>query len=156
MIKRLGLPAAAALLAALVLAAASLAGGPKGAGTAVEVTLTGDNCPQLPAGLVVTLTGVSRTNVDGRGGTHTIINGTATDNAGGSYRFNYHNNTRASGQSFPFDVQVSDHFNLVGNGGANHVHTHFVLRAHVTGPGPEDFEIFWGKFHGDPELCDPL
>jgi hypothetical protein len=97
--------------------------------------------------------------VDAQGKFHdqisTTITGTATDNQGGTYRFNYHNVTTFSPTvDFPFVVHITDHFNLVGNGAANNVHTFFNIALLVTGPDSD--EVISAHFHGDPETCDPL
>jgi hypothetical protein len=61
------------------------------------------------------------------------------------YGFNYHNH--ASQQippgGFPFTAEVTDHFNLVGNGQANQFQVHFVAR--VTFLSPISFTIQFFK-----------
>ena len=147
--------ATVALFVGIWAAGGSLAGGPPSQGVSVNFELTQASCPQLTTpGLIVTGSGTARTSLDGNGNAHTNITGTATDNAGGQYVFNYHDNTRVTGTTFPIEVMITDHFNLVGNGGANHVHTFFVLRLLFT--SPTDFTILFGRAHGDPEVCDPL
>jgi hypothetical protein len=74
--------------------------------------------------------------------------GHGTDNAGNTWRFNYHNNTRLLNDAG--DVQVVDHFNLVGNGGVLHLHSHFVIVFRANG----DVEV--KQVTGDPEGCDPI
>jgi hypothetical protein len=114
----------------------------------------------LAPDVVVSLTGTERASSDASGKLHTIITGTATDNLGGRYVFNYTNNLRQP-TTFPGDFKVSDHFNLVGNGPANKVHTFFVLKIHFT--SPTDFSVLILNTHGDPlsfetgeAICDPL
>jgi hypothetical protein len=128
----------------------------------VEFTLVGGECSDLPAGLTVEGTGIARTifheSVDASGKFHTVIKttitGTATDSAGGTYTFNYHNALSLSPSAdFPFVVTITDHFNLVGSGGANETHTFFVLKVLVTSETTD--EILFAHFHGDP-ACDPL
>ena len=71
----------------------------------------------------------TRTGPDGQ--KHVVYtataSGTAVDEQGNTYRFNYHNHQRyavpADGSSF--QVQMNDHFNLVGSGGANDIHARF-------------------------------
>jgi len=145
---------------ALSLVATTPAGGPANQGTPITATLSGANCSQLAPDVVVTLTGTERTSTDASGKLHTIISGTATDNLGGRYVFNYSNNLRQP-TTFPGDFMVSDHFNLVGSGPANKVHTFFVLRIHFT--SPTDFSVLILKTQNKPlsfetgeEICDPL
>ena len=100
----------------------------------VSFTLTPAICPDV----TTTINGAGeyfvRTNeqVMRDGSTHLIVNvtisGTATDTEGGTYRFNYHNTfhgTVPAGAGL-FEMRATDHFNLVGAGGANHVHVGFV------------------------------
>jgi hypothetical protein len=117
-------------------------------------------------GLVVSGTAnffvVTTTRVDKNGVAHININafadGTATDNNGGSYRFNYFNHSTADVPpgGFPQQVRVTDHFNLNGKGKAAHMHVGFVITVTVTGPGPDDFTINVINLRGDAFVCDPI
>jgi hypothetical protein len=53
---------------------------------------------------------------------------------------------------FPIEITITDHFNLVGNGPANQLHTVVVLRLVISGEGEEEV-VF--NAHGAPE-CDAL
>ena len=120
-------------------------------------------CAQLPPGLVVSGTAdlyvITVVRVDQNGVTHVNINsrvtGTATDNEGGAYRFNYssHMSDEFPSGGLPVQVKWTDHFNLVGNGRANQVHTGFNLRGTVTESG---FEMNFINTHGDPFSCDQI
>ena len=116
-------------------------------------------------GLVVSGTAnfvVTTTRVDKSGVTHLNINsfadGTATDNDGGAYNFNYFNHSGADIQpgGFPQQIFVTDHFNLNGKGKAAHMHVGFVIVVTVTGPGPDDFFINTVNVRGDAFDCDPI
>jgi hypothetical protein len=155
-----------ALLVTAAVGGSALAAGNAGTTTIstepVQFTLVGGECSDLPTGLTVEGSGIARTvfheSVDASGQFHTVIEttitGTATDSAGGTYRFNYHNSQSLSPSAdFPFVVTIADHFNLVGNGGANQTHTFFVLKVLVTSETTD--EILFAHFHGDL-ACDPL
>ena len=130
--------------------------------TPVSFTLTG--CTSLPAGLTVQGSGESfaviTTRVDSNGFTHiqqnTLVTGTATDSSGASYNFNYHNHASLDipPGGFPFTLEGTDHFNLVGNGRANQLQVHFVARATFTSPTTFTFELV--NAHGNPFACDPI
>jgi hypothetical protein len=129
----------------------------------VSFALPAGQCADLPAGVSVMGSGTAivraHSSVDAEGRFHehfaTTITGVAADNLGGTYRFNYHQSTTLSpAADFPFVVHITDHFNLVGNGPANKVHTFFNITLLVTGPGSEEF--LSAHVHGDPETCDPL
>lgn len=120
-------------------------------------------CAQLPDGLVVSGTAdlyvVTVVRVDRNGVSHVNINsrstGTATDNQGGAYRFNYssHMSQEFPPGEYPVQVKWTDHFNLVGAGRTIQVHTGFVLRGTITAAG---FEMNFINTHGDPFSCDPI
>ena len=120
-------------------------------------------CSQLPDGLVVSGTAdlyvVTTVRVDRNGVTHVNINsiaiGTATDNEGGVYRFNYssHRSEEVPPGESNIQVKWTDHFNLVGAGRTIQVHTGFVLRGTING---SDFEMNFINTYGDPFKCDPL
>lgn len=120
-------------------------------------------CAQLPDGLVVSGTAdlyvVTVVRVDKNGVSHVNINsrstGTAIDNQGGTYRFNYssHMSQEFPPGEYPVQVKWTDHFNLVGAGRTLQVHTGFVLRGTITESG---FEMNYINTYGDPFKCDPL
>jgi hypothetical protein len=96
------------------------------------------------------------------GSTHREINttvlGTATDNVGGTYRFDYHNHAAVDippGGS-PVQVMMTDGYNLVGNGGANNLHTHFQATFTAPSTDPETWTYTPIKVHGTPFNCDPI
>jgi hypothetical protein len=78
-----------------------------------------------------------------------VINGTATDGAGNTWRFDYSQNARLVDPAG--DVQLTDHFNLVGNAGVLHLHSHFVA---VFSSAGDLLDLKQGI--GDPEGCDPI
>ena len=131
--------------------------------TAINFTLSG--CPSLPAGVTVSGSGddflVLNSRLDEDGVTHMerndLVIGTATDSAGASYKFNYHNhsNILVPPGGFPWSFSTTDHFNLIGNGQANQLHVHFVAR--VTFPSPSDPPIAeFVNSRGNPFACDPI
>ncbi len=94
----------------------------------VGFVLTAASCPNLPTGTVITGTGTSTTVeiVTTHDGVTTVTNtthahGTATDQDGNTYRFNYSNHFRISNTG-PTDPVLSgvmvDSFSLAGNGPA--------------------------------------
>lgn len=120
-------------------------------------------CSQLPDGLVVSGTAdlyvVTVVRVDADGVSHVTVNskavGTATDNEGGTYKFNYsgHRSDEFPPGGYPVEVKWADHFNLVGTGRTIQVHTGFVLRGTITESG---FEMNFINTYGDPFSCDPI
>jgi len=129
------------------------------------LTFTLSGCSALPPGLIVSGSGndhlVINTSVDGDAVTHIqrndLVTGTAEGSDGASYLFNYHNHSTADvpAGGFPWSLETSDHFNLVGNGRANQMQVHFVLRATFSSPiEPPTIEII--NVHGDPITCDPI
>jgi hypothetical protein len=96
------------------------------------------------------------------GSTHMEINttvlGTAMDTVGGTYRFDYHNHASVDipPGGPPVQVKLTDGYNLVGNSGANNLHTHF--QANFTAPSaePESWSYTPDKVHGTPFNCDPI
>jgi hypothetical protein len=130
----------------------------------MPVTFTLGGCTALPAGLTVSGSGdafiIINTRVDSNGFTHIqrndVTTGSATDSNGATYNFNYHNHASFDipPGGFPFTLESSDHFNLVGNGQANQLQVHFVARVTFTSP-----TTFTGEFinvHGSPFTCDPI
>jgi hypothetical protein len=99
-------------------------------------------CPNLQVTVFGTGESFTVTNhwVDKDGVDHinmnTLVTGTATDSEGATYGFNYHQHASFDipSSGFPFSGQVTDHFNLLGKGKANHLHVEFVLRATFTSP----------------------
>jgi hypothetical protein len=158
----------AAILAAALIAGATIPtafAGNAGSTTvyqeAIEFTLPAGTCPSLPEDLEVHFTGTLHGHIhvstDANGVVHInwpdTISGTASDSDGGTYRFNYHNEAVIRDAGFPIDITITDHFNLVGNGAANHLHTFFVLRLVITEDG--ETEVVFHE-HGDPGQCDAL
>ncbi|HLJ50475.1 MAG TPA: hypothetical protein VKU01_30895 [Bryobacteraceae bacterium] len=128
----------------------------------VSFTLKG--CTQLPAGLVITGSGESllviSTRTDKDGNTvvehNNVVTGTATDNNGGSYIFNYadHATITMPPSVFPFTRSLTDHFNLLGQGQRNQMQVGF--RADVTVIAPNTFIISPINVRGDPMTCDAI
>lgn len=171
--------ASLALLAMLSIglaAPAALAGDPPAPPVPTETTkvtwtLGSGKCKLLPKGLKLSGTGTSRkytfSGMDVNGSPYftefVVIKGTATDNRGGRYRFDYHNSFTAPDADVPYTGIISDHFTLYGNGEADGLHSAFVTRLTVTSEDP-----FQGSFDpiyavGDPfgfadfaPRCDPL
>ena len=140
----------------------------------VGFVLTAASCPNLPTGTVITGTGTSTTveivKTDGNGVT-TVTNtthasGTATDQEGNTYRFNYSNHFRISNTG-PTDPVLSgvmvDSFSLAGNGPAqlnNGFRAEFTLDLLNRIPRRSFVEL---SSRGDPidfatgeARCDPL
>jgi hypothetical protein len=163
MVRRLIGIAGVTLAAMLALTVDATAAPATGKSVLMPFTLDPAVCPQVTS--TVTGTGTEQvfthSSVNGKGVTHMVVittaRGTATDTVGGRYRFNYLNNTKTVIQpgGLPQDILIRDHFNLVGNG-SNQVHTSFVVRVHVFGPGQTDFTVEVVKTHGDPDHCDPI
>jgi hypothetical protein len=126
-----GLVLAVFAVSALALSAGSaLAAAPSVEPISTGFTLSSVTCSELPAGTTIegTGTGVSVTSesTDANGVT-TVMNtthiaGTATDQAGNTYRFNYSNHYQVSNTG-PTDPVLSgimvDTFSLAGNGPAH-------------------------------------
>jgi hypothetical protein len=155
----------AAVVAAATAWAGVAAGGNAGSTTVltmpVSFTLSAAVCDDITSD--VTGEGTAHVNlhesVDANGVVHfaitTVVNGTAEDENGGTYRFSYHNTEHFNFSGFPVLIYISDHFNLVGNGGANHSHSFFNLLISVadeTDPGT----FLRATAHGDPMHCDPI
>jgi len=130
--------------------------------SAISFTLKG--CTQLPAGLVITGSGESfiviSTRTDQNGNTvierHNVVTGTATDNQGGSYIFNYADNSTMTipPNVFPITASVNDHFNLLGAGPGNQMQVGF--NADVTITSPTTFIFTPISIRGNPASCDPI
>jgi hypothetical protein len=126
-------------LATLAVAAAALALGGTSALAAdggatieefpVSFVMTSATCPNLPAGTTINGAGTmksittTRTDKDGITTVHNAshAHGTATDQAGNTYVFNYENNFRISNsEASPavFSGRMTDSFSLAGSGPA--------------------------------------
>jgi len=159
MVVRAALAAAALMLQTLLLTVPALA---EVTQTRIPITftLTPEVCPNLQ----VTVEGsgelfVVMTEQTNPNGVTRIINnlatGTATDNEGATYVFNYHlhDNVRIPPEGFPITVVENDHFNLVGKGQANHLQVGFVVRVVVW--APDQFAVEFVNQHG-LLACDPI
>jgi hypothetical protein len=130
--------------------------------TPVSFTLKG--CSMLPTGLIVYGSGESflvvNSRVDQSGVTYieqnNLVTGKAIDSNGATYLFNYfdHASFQIPPSGFPFTLDLTDHFNLVGNGQANQYQVHFVAR--VTFYSPTSVTIQGINIHGDPMTCDAI
>jgi len=131
--------------------------------TPLSFILTPTRCPNLQ----VTVEGsgdsfiVTNERIDKNGIHHIIMNnlvtGSATDSDGANYGFNYHNHAsfEIPPSGFPFQVALTDHFNLNGQGKANHLHVGFVARLTFTGPSdPPIVEVV--NERGNPMGCDGI
>ena len=129
----------------------------------VSFTLSSPPCGDLPAGTTVTGTGTSRTKtqVSVEEGVYRIrvdteATGTATDNVGRTYRFDYENNFRISFKTLPAEGVMKDHFRLIPNGAGPKVKTAFNIKILVSSLDPFDFVVLSGTVQGDPINCDPI
>jgi hypothetical protein len=135
----------------------------------VEFTIPADACSLLPAGLEVSGTGkrfqVLSTKLKKNGSTLEIsndfIDGTATDNNGGTYNFVYTNQAQ---HVFPkgggaVQVNMTDTFILDNTNGTNDYTVAFHWKWTYTPPAGEwppndNWDQMWTI--GDPLTCDPL
>jgi hypothetical protein len=128
-VKQLVITALASVALTVGLASEVAAGGATIETTTVTFTITSAHCQYLPAGTTITGSGTQKsiTNVrtDASGITtienSTHAHGTATDNHGNTYVFNYSNSFRASNSvASPgtFSGSMTDAFSLAGNGPA--------------------------------------
>src|SRR5262245_44202435 len=126
-------------------------------------------CADLPPGVTL-ISGDANfflrttTRVDSDGGVHLNLNGTAfgtaTDNNGVVYSFNYANHFSIDmppSGDFPQQVRMTDHLNLNGKGKANHMKVGFVIVGSIDDPG----DVFpWHtdaiNIRGDAFDCDPI
>jgi hypothetical protein len=138
---------AAATVAALAFAGSAL--GEKPVTVPVSFDLSAATCSQLPSGTAIHGEGTEMFSDTSSGTFHAVANGTATDGAGNTWRFNYDQNGRPVGDGG--DVQLTDHFNLVGNAGVLHLHSHFVAVFSSTGD-----LVQLKQLTGDPMGCDPI
>jgi hypothetical protein len=128
----------------------------------------GTPCVDLPPG-VTSISGVAEffqrtiTRVDSSGVTHLNIDatalGAAIDNNGVVYSFNYanHFSIDVPPGEFPQQIRMTDHFNLNGEGKANHMHVGFVIVGTIDASGdvfPWDTETI--NIRGDAFNCDPI
>jgi hypothetical protein len=134
----------------------------------VSFTIDAGSCPDITSD--VTGTGVWRevtnTRVGADGQTYVVYNatasGTAVDEEGTTYRFNYHNHQQYALPADGSDHQVwmNDHFNLVGAGGANDIHVGFVGLITFSAAGaPISFDLFINqRGYDEPSFppCDPI
>ena len=159
-----GITFLAAIIAGLIFLSASASAQTYREHFTVPFTIPYDgSCAQLPDGLVISgiadLYVVTVTKVDRNGVTNVNINsraiGTATDNQGRAYRYNYssHQSQEFPPGEYPVQIKWTDHFNLVGAGRTIQVHTGFVLRGTITASG---FEMNFINTYGDPFSCDPI
>ena len=140
------------LLTAATTAALAFAGsafGDKPITVPITFDLGAATCSQLPPGTTIHGEGTAQFSATSSGNFHSVINGTATDGAGNSWRFNYTQNVRPVGDGG--DVQLTDHFNLTGNAGVIHLHSHFVAVFSSTGD-----LVDLKQLTGDPMGCDPI
>ena len=112
-------------------------------------------CSMMPNGMWVRGTGTWTffEEAGGNGVINSMAHGTATDNNGGSYRWNYHQSIQPLGDGI--HSRVVDEFGLDGSGAAGGIHSHFI--AIIEGTDLENsptFELLLLK--GDPFTCDPL
>jgi hypothetical protein len=135
----------------------------------VDFVLTSATCPNLPGGTVLTGSGtrksITTTRTD-RDGVVTVTNstharGTATDQAGNTYVFNYSNAFRATLEGGVYSGFMTDAFALAGRGPVR-------LNNGFVGDFESDFSTFFRvpnviSSHGDPldfatgdVHCDPI
>jgi hypothetical protein len=120
--------------------------------TPISFDLSSATCSQVPAGTTIHGTGTAQFSVTSVGNVHSVISGTATDNVGSFWRFNYTQDVRPLVGGA---VEITDHFNLVGSGSPIKLHSHFV--ADFTSSDLETADVLAIKqVHGDPIGCDPI
>jgi hypothetical protein len=164
---------AAALFVSAAAAGATLIASERGEQTVIrsrDFTIARGQCPQLPAGVEVKGLGLERTTTvvtganegdghqhDDDGLTYSLlsrIDGTATDNLGGTYRFSYLLRFRKPAQ-LPGTAIAVDTFELSGTGAADGMSTFIKVRVTLdSGANPVAFEIL--EQSGNPFQCDPL
>jgi hypothetical protein len=166
MLRRAGLVLAVAVVAALTVVASASSGQAtsvpiswvmigQGATGAPSADIVLPNCGGVPAGVWVKGTG-TWTFFDATGAAGNIqsmANGAATDNAGNTYRWNYHQSVQPIGNSGY--SKVVDFFVISGSGPAAGVHSHFI--AIINGTSVDEatsFELL--HLLGDPFDCDPI
>jgi hypothetical protein len=162
-----------AIVLATIIALALVAAVPgalmaKNAGSTTQYTETIDfvwdaaDCSVLPEGLTIhyvgTLRGHFHLSTDANGVVHLnwgpdSAQGTATDNLGGRYRFNYHNMLVERESDAQVDILITDHLNLVGRGVAHGLRVVFILKAQIVDGA---FNVLFFKIQGDPLECDAI
>lgn len=135
----------------------------------VNFVITSASCSELPAGTTITGSGIEKsvTSIVTANGLTVIINsshatGTATDQDGNSYTFDYSNDFRGTGSGAGvLSGPMNDHFSLAGHGPVR-------LSNGFTGIFSTDFVSFFTvdpviRSSGDPldfvtgvPHCDPL
>ena len=168
---RIGTMSGGAFLAAALCAGSAAVHADDRGGDAVQTvirsrtfTIPAGQCPQLPAGVSVDGLGLERTTTvveeSGEGGNRLTyhltskIDGTATDTAGGKYRFSYELRLQKPAR-LPGTAVAVDTFTLSGVGAADGLST--FIRVKVTldsGANPIAFDIL--EQSGEPFRCDPL
>ena len=163
---------AAALLLSVAAGGATLIASERSEQTVIrsrDFTIAPGQCPQLPGGVEVKGLGLERTTTtvtsaeDDRshqpddGLTYTLlsrIDGAATDNLGGTYRFRYRLRFKKPAV-VPGTAIAVDTFELSGTGAADGMSTFVKLRVTLdSGANPIAFEIL--EQSGNPFQCDPL
>jgi hypothetical protein len=136
-LKRLVISAITVLAVALgATPVAAVDGGATIETSSVSFTITSAKCSNLPAGTTITGSGTQKSittmRTDASGittiGNSTHAHGTATDNRGNTYVFNYSNSFRVSNTTAhpgTFSGMMTDVFSLAGNGPAQ-LHNGFV------------------------------
>jgi hypothetical protein len=165
MLRRLCL-ALSIVVTACLAAVGSASGGPAttipiswamvGAGaTAPAADVVLPNCGGVPAGTWVRGTGTWTffSPTGEAGNIQSMARGTAVDNAGNAYRWNYHQSVQPIGDGS--HSRVVDDFVLSGSGPAAGIRSHFI--AIIDGTSIEETQSF-ELLHllGDPFNCDPL
>ena len=112
-------------------------------------------CSSMPNGMWVRGTGTWTffEEAGAKGVMNSMAHGTATDNNGGLYRWNYHQSIQPLGDGV--HSRVVDEFGLSGSGAAGGIHSHFI--AIIEGTSIEETQSF-ELLHllGDPFNCDPI
>jgi hypothetical protein len=135
-VRRLAITALAVLALAMAATDSAAAAGATIETSTVTFTITSAGCGNLPAGMTITgagtQTSITLVRTDASGVTTiqntTHAHGTATDNSGNTYVFNYSNSFRVSNTtSAPdtFSGTMTDAFSLAGSGPAQ-LHNGFV------------------------------
>jgi hypothetical protein len=140
----------------------------------VSFTMSSATCPNLPAGTTIVGTGTmksistERTDKDGITTSHNAshAHGTATDQAGNTYVFNYENNYRVSNSAanpLVFSGRMTDSFSLAGKGPAKLQNGFQAIFTIDFTTDPPTFTFDPLNSRGDPldfatgaAVCDPL
>jgi hypothetical protein len=175
MIRRIAVAAAVTVAAVLGASSALADDTAPPAPTLVENVswkITWKQCGDLPTGVVIKGKGTKRvwdtSSTDANGVTYfsevAVITGTATDNRGGRYRFDYHDSVTTSHTTTPYVALLVDHFDLVSVGAfGTGLHTFFMANVTVTSEDPFQATFTPILKNGDPldfktmtPHCDPL